>query len=72
MKLKKLAKILPKWESIRVWGSDEHKPVQEGLIEDIPSRLEDKKLIKGPDGIVLDIRYDCADCEDHVAVFIED
>ena len=72
MKLKKLAKILPNWETIRVWGNDEKIPVWEGLVEDIPARLKDKKLIEGEDGAILDIRYNCADIEDHVAVFIED
>ena len=72
MKLKKLAKILPDWERIRVWGSDENTPIFDGYVEDIPIRLRDKKLIEGEDGAYLDIRYNCADIEDHVAVFIED
>ena len=72
MKLKKLMKILPDWERIRVWGSDENTPIFDGYVEDIPIRLKDRKLIKGPDATILDIRYNCADIEDHVAVFIED
>lgn len=72
MKLKKLVKILPDWEIIRVWGSDEYKPVWEGLVQDIPHRLEDRKLIEGEDGGLIDVRYGCSDCENHIAVFIED
>ena len=72
MKLKKIIKILPAWERIRVWGSDENTPVFDGCVEDIPCRLEDRKLIEGPDGAYLDIRYGCADIENHVAVFIEE
>lgn len=70
MKLKKLTKALSGYEIIRIWGNDEYKPVWEGLVRDVPNRLTDKKLIKGPDGVVIDIRYGCADCEDHIAVFI--
>jgi hypothetical protein len=72
MKLKKLVKILPAWETIRVWGDDVEIPVWEGLVEDIPTRLENKKLIKGEDGGLIDVRYGCSDCADHVAVFIEE
>ena len=73
MKLKKLTKILPAWETIRVWGDDDEKiPVWEGLVEDIPARLENKKLIEGEDGGLIDVRYGCSDCEDHIAVFIEE
>lgn len=71
MKLKKLTKILPGWETIRVWGDSEEEPVWEGLVEDIPARLENKKLIEGEDGGYIDVRYGCGDCEDHIAVFIE-
>ena len=72
MKLKKLQKIFGGWETIRVWGKDENTPVWEGIIDDIPKKLAEKKLIKGPDGVVIDIRYDCADIEDHIAVFINE
>ena len=72
MKLKKLTKILPAWETIRVWGDDEKIPVWEGLVEDIPIRLENKKLIEGEDGGLIDVRYGCSDCENHIAVFIEE
>ena len=71
MKLKKLAKILPGWETIRVWSDSEEEPVWEGLVEDIPARLENKKLTEGEDGSYIDVRYGCGDCEDHIAVFIE-
>jgi len=30
-----------------------------------------EKLMKGPDGCYIDIRYGCYDCEDHVAIFID-
>lgn len=72
MKLKKLSKILPAWETIRVWGNDEYEPIWEGLVQDIPSRLRDKKLTEGEDGAFIDVRYGCCDCEDHIAVFIKE
>lgn len=72
MKLKKLSKILPGWETIRVWGDDEEEPVWEGLVQDIPGRLRNKKLTEGEDGGFIDVRYGCSDCEDHIAVFIEE
>ena len=72
MKLKKLTKILPAWETIRVWGNDEEEPVWEGTVDNIPTRLENKKLIKGEDGGLIDVRYGCSDCENHIAVFIEE
>lgn len=71
MKLKKLVKILPAWETIRVWGDSEEEPVWEGLVEDIPARLENRKLTEGGDGSYIDIRYGCGKGKDHVAVFIE-
>ena len=54
-------KILPAWERIRIWGNDENTPLYDGYVEDIPSRLENEKMIKGPDGAYLDIRYNCSD-----------
>ena len=73
MKLKKLQKIFVGWETVRVWGKDENEPVWEGIIDDIPKKLANKKLIKGGnDNVIIDIRYDCADIEDHIAVFIDE
>ena len=71
MKIKKIAKILSPWETITIWGDDEHKYLWRGAVEDIPKRFMDRKLIEGEDGAYLDIRYGCCDCPDHVAVFIE-
>ena len=64
MKLKKILKILPCWENIRVWGNDDNKPLYMGLVEDLPKRLENLKLIKGEEG--------CRDCEDHVEIFVKE
>ena len=72
MKVKKLRKIFSKWETVRIWGNDERTPMWEGYIRDIPLWYKDKKLIKGPDGVVIDIRFGCSDCNDHIAVFIEE
>lgn len=72
MKIKKIMKILPAWERIRIWGNDENTPLYDGYVEDIPSRLENEKMIKGPDGAYLDIRYNCSDIDDHVAIFIKE
>lgn len=72
MKLKKVFKILPAWENIRVWGNDDNKPLYMGLVEDLPKRLENLKLIKGEEGSYFDIRYGCRDCEDHVAIFVRE
>lgn len=72
MKIKKLHKLLSPWEYIRVWGNDENTPLWQGYLRDIPSWYENKKLIEGPDDILLDIRYGCSDIEDHVAIFIEE
>lgn len=71
MKVKKIAKLLPPWETITIWGNDEHKYVWRGVVEDIPHKLMNEKLIKGEDSCYLDIRYGCCDCKDHVAVFID-
>ena len=71
MKVKKLAKLLPAWEKITIWGNHEYKYIYKGSIEDIPSRLMNEKLMKGPDGCYIDIRYGCSDCENHVAIFID-
>ena len=72
MKLKKVLKILPSWENIRVWGSDNEEPLYKGLVEDLPKRLENLKLIKGEEGSYFEIRHYCSDCEDHVAIFVKE
>ena len=72
MKLKKVKKILPPWETIRVWGDDEYIFLFHGLVKDLPKELYERKLLKEPDGGYLDIRYNCVDCEPHVAVFVEE
>ena len=72
MKVKKLHKILPEWETVRIWGYDERIPLWEGYVQNIPLWYENKKLIEGPDGGYIDVRYGCSDCEDHIAVFIEE
>lgn len=72
MRVKKLHKILPEWETIRIWGNDERVYLWEGYVKDIPLWYEDKKLIEGEDGGLIDVRYGCSDCNDHVAVFIEE
>lgn len=72
MKVKKLHKLLPEWENIRIWGNDERTPLWKGCVQDIPSRYENKKLIKGEEGGLIDVRYGCCDCEDHIAVFVEE
>lgn len=70
MKLKKLKKVLPEYEKVRVWGYDENVPLFDGYVGDIPKRLGDLKLARGPKGAYIDIRYNCSDIEDHVAVFV--
>lgn len=72
MKVKKLHKILPKWETIRIWGNDEAVPLWKGCVQDIPSWCENKKLIKGGEDSFIDVRYGCSDCENHIAVFVEE
>ena len=72
MRIKKLHKILSEWETIRIWGNDENVFLWEGYVKDIPTWYEDQKLIKGPNDCVIDIRYGCSDCIDHIAVFIEE
>jgi len=71
MKLKKVQKLLPPWEHIRVWGRDEEIPIYDGAVSDIPWIYSGLKLEKGPGGAYFDIRYHNSDIEDHVAVFVE-
>lgn len=71
MKIKKITKLLSAGEKVTIWGNDEHKYVYRGSVENIPQKLMNEKLIEGPNGCYLDIRYGCCDCEDHVAVFID-
>ena len=73
MKLKKIIKILPCWESIRVWGNDEDTPLYKGCVEDLPKRIENLKLIKSKDSdSYFDVRYNCCDCENHIAIFVQE
>ena len=72
MKIKKLQKLFSPYEEVAIWGNDEDIPVFRGLIENIPIRLDGYKLIEGPNGYKIDIRYGCSDCTDHIAVFIEE
>ena len=71
MRIKKLQKLFSPYESVTIWGDDEDTPLFKGVVEDIPSRFDNYKMIEGPDGCKIDIRYGCADCEDHIAVFVE-
>lgn len=72
MKLKKITKILPGWETVRIWGWDEKRPLYTGPVEEIPYVLLNLKMTEGEDGSYMDVRYDCVDCENHVAVFVDD
>lgn len=72
MKLKKIYKILPAYETIRVWGKDENVPLFYGLVEDLPARLGKLKLIPGSEGGYFEVRYGCSDIEDHVAIFVKE
>ena len=72
MKLKKIMKILPEWESIMVWGNDNEKCLYHGFVAHLPKKLGELKMIPGPEGSYFEIRYDCSDVEDHVAVFVEE
>lgn len=72
MKLKKIKKILPPWETIRVWGDDDYIYLFHGLVKDLPKELYEHKLVKGPEGGYLEVRYINADIENHVAVFVKE
>lgn len=72
MKLKKIFKILPPYETIRVWGNDEDTPLFYGAVEDLPARLEELKLIPGSEGAYFEVRKGCSDIEDHVAIFVKE
>ena len=72
MKLKKIMKILPEWETIIVWGNDDKKCLYHGVVGYLPKKLDKLKMIPGPEGSYFEIRYGCSDVEDHVAVFVEE
>ena len=72
MKLKKIFKILPPHETIRVWGKDENTPLFYGTVENLPVRLEELKLIPGLAGGYFEVRYGCSDIEDHIAIFVKE
>lgn len=71
MKLKKIKKILPPWETIRVWGDDDYIYLFHGLVEELPKELYERKLVKGPEDGYFEVRYNNSDVEDHVAIFVE-
>ena len=72
MKLKKIKKFLPPWETIRVWGKDENVPLYHGRVETLPKHLYELKMDKMPEEGYFDIRYDCVDIEPHVAVYVKE
>lgn len=76
MKLKKVKKILPAWEIIRVWGNSEDKPLYYGKVEDLPAYLGKLKMTTALEGYTeegyFDIRYNNSDIENHVAIFVEE
>lgn len=73
MKLKKILKILPAYERVRVWGNDEERPLYDGFVKDLPYDLINLKLSLGGDDLsYMEIRYNCSDIEDHVAIFVEE
>jgi hypothetical protein len=72
MKLKKVKKILPPWETIRVWGDDDYIYLFHGLVEDLPKDLYERELVKGPEDGYLEVRYNCGDIENHIAVFVKE
>lgn len=72
MKIKKIAEMFSGAEWVRIWGDSEEAPIWEGYAEDIPYRLANRELIKGPDDIYIDIRYGGnTRFKDHIAVFVE-
>ena len=71
MKLKKIKKILPPWEIIRVWGNDEIHPLYYGEVEGLPKELYNLEMAKDEDTLsYLEVRYGSNDIEDHVCVFV--
>lgn len=71
MKIKKLKKIFPGYEIVRIWGRDEQYPIYYGAIAGIPKYLKDFDMIPGDEGSLIEIRYGGDDIEDHIAVFVE-
>ncbi len=78
MKLKKITKLLPPWEEVRIWGRNEDIPLYDGPVEDIPYFLLTLKLEKSEEtNSYMDIRYNTFDKEgkpfkNHIAVFVEE
>lgn len=72
MKLKKIKKILPPWETIRVWGDDDYIYLFHGLVEDLPKDLYERELVKGSEEGYLEVRYNNDDIENHIAVFVKE
>ena len=71
MKLKKILKVLPPWEMVKVWGEDETTPLFYGEVEKVPKYLRKMEADK-VDGSYTDYRYGCIDCEAHVVVFVKE
>jgi hypothetical protein len=75
MKLKKVKKILPAWEIIRVWGNSENKPLYYGEVDKLPAYLGNLEMTTAHGDEIegyFDIRYNNSDIEDHVAIFVEE
>lgn len=72
MKLKKVMKILPGYERIRVWADNENTPIYDGCVADLPKKFCNLKLTQGSDDSYFEVRYGCDDIGDHVAVFVEE
>ena len=72
MKLKKIQKIFPAYESIVIWGKDENEPVWKGIVDDIPYSLINEKLIKSLAGPYIEIRSNHPKAGVHIAVFIDE
>ena len=72
MKIKKLKKIFPGYEIVRIWGRNEEYPIYYGTISGIPKFLKELEMLPGDEGSLIEIRYNCSDIEDHIAVFVEE
>lgn len=73
MKVKKLAKVLPPYEVVRIWGKDEETPLYYGEVIKIPSHVA-AMVIKTDDPLAygVEIRYNNSDIEDHIAIQVID
>lgn len=71
MKLKKILKLLSPYETVCIWGKDENAYLYRGEAKKVPQYLCKLEAIKN-EGTYIDIRYGCCDCDDHVALFVEE